>query len=191
MLVCAPLLVATLYLTGAAHAQSTPPASGAPQFITIGNNAILSSRLIGLNVQTGSGEGMGKIEDIVFEGGEIMGIVLSVGDVLGSGPRYVAVDPSAVSIRYVETDHKWQAVMNGNRAQLRNSATKASGSDHLSQRASWPTDSFRRAGFVQCSSSSSFGFAKQTVHMPSWIAWNMTRSSWTMPRSGHNRSLTH
>ncbi len=118
MHVSATLLIATLCLTGMAHAQSTPPASGAPQFITIGNNAILSSRLIGLSVQTASGEGMGKIEDIVFEGGEIMGIVLSVGEILGSGPRYVAVDPSAISIRYVEEGHKWQATMNGNRDQL-------------------------------------------------------------------------
>jgi sporulation protein YlmC with PRC-barrel domain len=112
-------LVATLCLTCVAHAQSTPPASGAPQFITIGSNAILSSRLIGLNVQTGSGEGMGKIEDVVFEGGEMMGIVVSVGEVLGSGARYVAVDPSAISIRYVEGDHRWQATMNATREQLK------------------------------------------------------------------------
>jgi sporulation protein YlmC with PRC-barrel domain len=100
-----------------AHAQSTPPASGAPQFITIGSNAILSSRLIGLNVQTAGGEGMGRIEDIVFEGGEMMGIVVSVGEVLGSSTRYVAVDPSAISIRYVEGDNRWQATMNATREQ--------------------------------------------------------------------------
>ncbi|QRM34122.1 PRC-barrel domain-containing protein [Microvirga sp. VF16] len=119
MRVSATPLVATLCLASVAHAQSTPPASGAPQFITIGSNAILSSRLIGLNVQTASGEGMGKIEDIVFEGGAITGVVLSVGEILGSGPRYVAVDPSAISIRYVEGDHKWQATMNANLDQLR------------------------------------------------------------------------
>jgi len=113
------LLVAMLCLTGVAHAQSTPPASGAPQFITIGSNAILGSRLIGLDVQTASGEGIGKIEDVVFEGGEIIGVVVSVGEILGSGPRYVAVDPSAISIRYVEGDHTWQATMNASRDQLR------------------------------------------------------------------------
>ncbi|EIM31206.1 PRC-barrel domain-containing protein [Microvirga lotononidis] len=119
MHISAPLLVATLCLTSLAHAQSTPPASGAPQFITIGSDAILSSRLIGLNVQTASGEGMGKIEDIVFEGGEIMGVVLSVGEILGGGPRYVAVDPSGISIRYVEGDHMWQATMNATLDQLK------------------------------------------------------------------------
>jgi hypothetical protein len=115
----ATILVATLCLTTSAHAQSTPPATSAPQFITIGSEAILSSRLIGLNVQTADGERMGQIEDIAFEGGEIIGVVLSVGDVLGSGPRYVAVDPSTISIRYVEGDHRWQATMNANRDQLK------------------------------------------------------------------------
>jgi hypothetical protein len=62
---------------------------------------------------------MGKIEDVVFEGGEMMGIVVSVGEVLGSGARYVAVDPSAISIRYVEGDHRWQATMNATREQLK------------------------------------------------------------------------
>jgi len=115
----ATLLVATLGLIGTAHAQSTPPAAGAPQFITISSNAILSSRLIGLNVQTASGASIGKIEDVVFEGGEIIGVVVSVGEILGSGPQYVAVDPSAISIRYVEGDHKWQATMNATRDQLK------------------------------------------------------------------------
>jgi sporulation protein YlmC with PRC-barrel domain len=115
----AMILAVTPCLTGLAYAQSTPPASSAPQFITIGSNAILSSRLMGLSVQTADGEGMGKIEDIVFEGGEITGVVLSVGEILGSGPRYVAVDPSAISIRYKEDENRWQATMNANRDQLK------------------------------------------------------------------------
>jgi sporulation protein YlmC with PRC-barrel domain len=106
-------------LAGAAQAQSTPPASGAPQFITISNNAILSSRLIGLNVQSASGKDMGKIEDVVFEGGNISGIVLSVGEVLGVSQRYVAVDPSSISIRYVEGENKWHAAMNADLDQLK------------------------------------------------------------------------
>jgi sporulation protein YlmC with PRC-barrel domain len=115
----AMILAVTLCLTGLAYAQSTPPASSAPQFITIGSNAILSSRLMGLSVQTADGEGMGKIEDIVFEGGEITGVVLSVGEILGSSPRYIAVDPSAISIRYKEGENSWQATMNANRDQLK------------------------------------------------------------------------
>jgi sporulation protein YlmC with PRC-barrel domain len=113
------MALVALGLAGAAQAQSTPPASGAPQFITIGNNAILSSRLIGLNVQSASGKDMGKIEDVVFEGGNISGIVLSVGEVLGVSQRYVAVDPSSISIRYVEGENKWHAAMNADLDQLK------------------------------------------------------------------------
>ncbi|MEE1614017.1 PRC-barrel domain-containing protein [Microvirga sp. CF3016] len=113
------MVLVTLGISGMAQAQSTPPASGAPQFIAIGNNAILSSRLIGLDVQSASGKGMGKIEDVVFEGGQIIGIVLSVGDILGGSQRYVAVDPSSISIQYTEGEDKWRATMNGDLDQLK------------------------------------------------------------------------
>jgi sporulation protein YlmC with PRC-barrel domain len=119
MRVSATLLLAALALSGAAQAQSTPPAASAPKFIAISNNAILSSRLIGLNVQSATGESMGRIEDVVFEGGQISGVVLAVGEVLGAGQRHVAVDPSGISIRYVEADDKWQATMNASLDQLR------------------------------------------------------------------------
>jgi sporulation protein YlmC with PRC-barrel domain len=119
MRLSAIILLVTLGWTGVAQAQSTPPASSAPKFITISNNAILSSRLIGLNVQSASGKEMGKIEDVVFEGGQIIGVVLSVGEILGSGQRYVAVDPSAISIRYTEDETKWQATMNADLEQLK------------------------------------------------------------------------
>lgn len=115
----ASLLLAALALPGAAHAQSTPPAASAPKFIAISNNAILSSRLIGLNVQGASGETMGRIEDVAFEGGQISGVVLAVGEVLGAGQRYVAVDPSGISIRYMDAEDKWQATMNASLDQLK------------------------------------------------------------------------
>ena len=115
----ATLLFAALALSGAAHAQSTPPAASAPKFIAISNNAILSSRLIGLNVQSAGGETMGRIEDVVFEGGQISGVVLAVGEVLGAGERYVAVDPSGISIRYMEAEDKWQATINASLDQMK------------------------------------------------------------------------
>ena len=115
----ASLLLAALALSGAAHAQSTPPAASAPKFIAISNNAILSSRLIGLDVRSASGETMGRIEDVVFEGGQISGVVLAVGEVLGAGQRYVAVDPSGISIRYMDAEDKWQATMNASLNQLK------------------------------------------------------------------------
>ncbi|WP_414471392.1 PRC-barrel domain-containing protein [Microvirga sp. M2] len=112
-------LIAALGFASMAHAQSTPAASSAPQFITINYNAILGSRLIGLDVQNASGKEMGKIEDIVFEGGQISGIVLSVGEVLDVGQRYVAVDPSSISIRYMEGENQWHAAMNADLDQLK------------------------------------------------------------------------
>ncbi|ANY78865.1 hypothetical protein BB934_12105 [Microvirga ossetica] len=113
------IVLSALGLADVSHAQSTPPASSAPKFITISNNAILSSRLIGLNVRSSTGENMGRIEDVVFEGGQISGVVLSIGEVLGIDRRYAAVDPSAISIKYIETDGKWQATMNADLEQLK------------------------------------------------------------------------
>ncbi len=115
----ATLLFAALALSGAAHAQSTPPAASAPKFIAISNNAILSSRLIGLKVQSASGETMGRIEDVVFEGGQISRVVLAVGEALGAGERYVAVDPSGISIRYMEAEDKWEATINASLDQMK------------------------------------------------------------------------
>ena len=119
MRLTATLLFAALALSGAAHAQSTPPAASAPKFIAISNNAILSSRLIGLKVQSASAETMGRIEDVVFEGGQISGVVLAVGEALGAGERYVAVDPSGISIRYMEAEDKWEATINASLDQMK------------------------------------------------------------------------
>ena len=108
-----------LALSGPAHAQSTPPASSAAQFIDIDDNALLSSRLIGLDVQNASGENLGKIEDVAIEGGQIVGVVLSVGVILGDPQRYVAVDPSSISINYTEGERKWKATLNAKIDQLK------------------------------------------------------------------------
>ena len=108
-----------LVLSGPAGAQSTPPASSAPKFIEIDKDALLSSRLIGLNVRNTSGEDIGKIGDVALAGGQLVGVVLSVGDILGVGHRYVAVDPSSISIRYTEGENKWRATLNAKIDQLK------------------------------------------------------------------------
>src|SRR5215210_5930651 len=104
-----PTILLAVVLAGPAHAQSTPPAASAPQFIEIDDDALLSSRLVGLSVQSAAGEDMGRIEDVAFAGGQLVGVVLSVGEVLGSGQRYIAVDPSSISIKYTEGENKWEA----------------------------------------------------------------------------------
>ena len=118
MHVLATLLV-IFVLSGTAYSQSTPPAASIPKFIQIDADALLSSRLVGLNVQSGTGEIIGKIEDIALEGGQITGVVLSVGDVVGTTQRYVAVDPSSISIRFAEGENKWTANLNATIDQLK------------------------------------------------------------------------
>jgi len=113
------LLLAPVFLTGVAYAQSTPPASGEVRFISINENAILSSALMGLDVHNEARELLGKIEDVVFEGGQPVGIILKIGH--GSAPNasYVAIDPSSISVTYVQAEDKWQARVNTHPEQLK------------------------------------------------------------------------
>ena len=112
------VLLAPVIVTAAAHAQSTPPATSEARFVVINDNALLSSRLIGLDVRNAGRELIGKIEDVVF-GGQLVGIILQVGSVFDGPPRYVAVDPSSMSLNYVESDRQWRATVNSDHAQVR------------------------------------------------------------------------
>jgi hypothetical protein len=113
-----PLLLASVFLTGVAYAQSTPPASGEVRFVSINENALLSSALTSLDVHNEGRELLGKIEDVVFEGGQLVGIVLKVAQ--GSSPaRYVAIDPSSISVTYIEGQDKWRAKANAHPDQLK------------------------------------------------------------------------
>jgi uncharacterized protein YrrD len=113
------ILLAAVALSAPALAQSTPPAADNAQFITINDSALLTSRLIGLPVQSAAGEAMGKIEDVVFERGELAGIILSVGELMRVGQRYTAVDPSSISLNYTEGENRWLATMNATLDQLK------------------------------------------------------------------------
>jgi sporulation protein YlmC with PRC-barrel domain len=113
------IFVAVLAVSGTAHAQSTPPAAGTPRFIAIDPDALLSSRLIGTAVQTADGESLGRIEDVALAGGQIVGVILSVGEVLSGSQRYIVVDPSSISIRYTEGENKWTATLNAKIDQLK------------------------------------------------------------------------
>ena len=106
-------------LVASAQAQSTPPAASAPQFIEISADALLSSRLVGLLVQNASGEELGTVQDLAFEGGQLIGVVLSTAKVSGAEPRYIAVDPSSISIKYTESEKAWKATLNAKADQLK------------------------------------------------------------------------
>ena len=68
--------------------------------------------------QNARGENLGTVEDVAQEGGQIVGVVLSVGAILGDSQRYVAVDPSSISINYIEGENKWKATLNAQIEQL-------------------------------------------------------------------------
>ena len=72
-----------------------------------------------MKVQNADGEGLGTIEDVALEGGQLVGVVLSVGKILGQGQRYIAVDPSSISIKYTEGENKWKATLNAKIDQLK------------------------------------------------------------------------
>jgi hypothetical protein len=110
---------ALIVLTAAANAQSTPPASSEARFVSINDNALLSSRLIGLDVRNAGLELIGRIEDVAFEGGQLTGIVLEVGRPSEGATRYVAIDPSSISLNYVEADGRWRATVNADQAHVK------------------------------------------------------------------------
>jgi hypothetical protein len=62
---------------------------------------------------------LGKIEDVLFKGGQLVGIVLKVGQGSAPNARYVAIDPSSISVTYSEGEDKWQARVNAHPDQLR------------------------------------------------------------------------
>lgn len=74
---------------------------------------------MGLEVHNEGRELLGKIEDVVFEGGQLVGIVLNVGEDPAPDARYVAIDPSSISVTYSEGEDKWRARVNAHLDQLK------------------------------------------------------------------------
>jgi hypothetical protein len=112
------VILAVLTLSAPAEAQSTPPADKAAKFIKINANALLVSRIIGSAARNAKGEEIGKIEDVALEGGQIIGVILSVTSSSGGGEHYVAVDPASLSIEYAESENKWKATVNAKMDQM-------------------------------------------------------------------------
>ncbi len=102
-----------------ALAQSTPPAA-APGFVSVGENSMLTSRLIGLDVVNAANQAIGEIKDVVLgPDGATEGYILSVGGFLGMGDHYVVVNPASVAISYDAGEQKWHASMNTTEDQLK------------------------------------------------------------------------
>lgn len=105
-------IAAVTALSGVAsvHAQTATTATR-EIYIKAQSTDVLSSNLIGLNVQNTAKDNVGEIKDLVVSNGSLSGVILSVGGFLGIGERYVVVAPSAVKVVYSENDKKWSATM--------------------------------------------------------------------------------
>ena len=89
-------------------------------FVTLQNNDMLSSNVVGVDVYDNANNDIGKIKDVAFDSSKTMkGYILSVGGFLGMGTRYVAVDADSVTIKYDPTDKKWHANMNATKDELK------------------------------------------------------------------------
>jgi hypothetical protein len=53
------------------------------------------------------------------DGGQMVGVVLSIAEVANAGQRFIAVDPSSISIRYTEGEKTWKATLNARFDQLK------------------------------------------------------------------------
>ncbi|GGF50049.1 hypothetical protein GCM10007301_06640 [Azorhizobium oxalatiphilum] len=125
--VAASALAATT-LAAPAFAQSAPApstaatttaATTAPKFVPVPASAVMSERLSDLNVYNAAQEKVGEIEDVVIEGRQVTGYVLSVGGFLGVGDKYVVVSPESVAVTYNESEKKWHARMDVTKDQLK------------------------------------------------------------------------
>lgn len=111
------LIGATLF-GGAAWSQIPTPATPL-EFLTVKPSDVLSSNIVGTDVYSKSNEEIGKVADIVLDSGSIAGYILSVGGFLGVGERYVAVQPTSITIGYDASAKKWKASANATKEQLK------------------------------------------------------------------------
>ena len=100
-------------------AADATPATVAPKFETVPQDAVLSYNLVGLNVTDAKNNTVGEIKDLVLENQALKGYILSVGGFLGLGEHYVAVTPGSVALGYDADAKKWKAVIGATKDQLK------------------------------------------------------------------------
>lgn len=106
-----------------AETVAAPPATMANnlkvKFIDQQTTDRLASKLIGSDIRNNADASIGSISDIVFdESNKVRAFVVSVGGFLGVGNKYVAVDPSVVSIS-VGSDGKPSVKIDTDKDQLK------------------------------------------------------------------------
>jgi sporulation protein YlmC with PRC-barrel domain len=117
---------ALLLCQSAAMAQTNTPqandsaASSGSEFVSVANSDELSSKLIGLDIYNSSKQDIGQIKDIAMSPrGRAEAYIVSVGGFLGMGEHYVAINPSAITVTYNDSDKKWHAAMDATANQLK------------------------------------------------------------------------
>ena len=100
--------------------EDSAAASSGAEFVSVANNDELGSKLIGLDIYNSSKQDIGQIKDIAMsQRGRAQAYIVSVGGFLGMGEHYVAVNPSAITVTYSDSDKKWHAAMNATADQLK------------------------------------------------------------------------
>jgi sporulation protein YlmC with PRC-barrel domain len=100
--------------------EDSAAASSGSDFVSVANKDELSSKLIGLDIYNSANQDVGQIKDIAMsQHGRAQAYIVSVGGFLGMGERYVAVNPSAITVTYSESDKKWHAAMDATADQLK------------------------------------------------------------------------
>jgi sporulation protein YlmC with PRC-barrel domain len=108
-------IAALAALPVAALAQATTT-----HFVTLSNNDMLSSNVVGVDVYDNANHDLGAIKDVAFDSTKtVKGYILSVGGFLGMGTHYVAVDPNSVLVEYDANNKTWRATMNATKDQLK------------------------------------------------------------------------
>jgi hypothetical protein len=88
-------------------------------FTSIPSDDRLSSSVIGLDVYNDQKQDIGTIKDMALDSSGLSAYIVGVGGYLGMGEHYVAVRPSAISLKYNTDDQKWHATMKTNAAELK------------------------------------------------------------------------
>jgi hypothetical protein len=106
--------------SGGAGSEDSTSASSGSEFVSVANNDELGSKLIGLDIYNSAKQDIGQIKDIAMsERGRAQAYIVSVGGFLGMGEHYIAVNPSAITVTYSDSDKKWHAAMNATADQLK------------------------------------------------------------------------
>jgi sporulation protein YlmC with PRC-barrel domain len=108
---------------GKAGMQEATPSTMTVKFVNVQPADVMAYDLLGMDVYNNQDENIGEIADMVIDNGKtVRALIIGVGGFLGMGERYVAVDPSTVTL-VPEEDNDMRAIINTNRDDLKGAPT--------------------------------------------------------------------